>query len=254
MRLRTLIVEDEQPAANRLIQLLEESEHQFTIESVLDSVEETVSWFQKNPNPELVFMDIQLSDDLSFSIFNEVEIKCPIIFTTAFDEYALQAFRVNSIDYLLKPIDKKDLARALSKLENISMQNLIPGELGKILLNQVSQAQRSYRSRFLVKKGEQFLSVSVDEVRHITSENKITFIHTEDNKKYFVDHILEELENSLAPEHFFRLNRQCITALESIESIHSYFNGKLKVYLKGNVEPFVVSREKASQFKQWLNQ
>lgn len=256
MEVKALIIEDENPAATRLTGLIEEVAPYIEVLGVLDSVASSVAWFKSNDAPDIIFMDIQLSDDLSFSIFSQAEVRSPVIFTTAYDEYALQAFKVNSIDYLLKPIDREELINSIKKWQETRLQAplTITPDIGNALLTQVTGSSKAFRSRFLVKIGERLHSVKVEDATHFTSENKITFLHTMDKRKYFLDETLEQLSEVLDPGVFFRLNRQVIASIDSIGQIHSYFNGKLKVYLSNVEEPVIVSKEKAPVFKIWLNQ
>lgn len=255
MAFNTVIIEDEAPAAKRLQSLIGELEPDIRIVGNLTTVRDSVEWFKNNDAPDLVFMDIQLADDLSFSIFQQVDLRIPIIFTTAFDEYALQAFKVNSVDYLLKPIDKDDLSFSLNKWRSLRSSSplSVSKELGEALLESVADKKLAYKSRFLVKMGDKLISVKIEDVTYFTSENKNTFLHTKNGKKFYVDETIEQLSEILDPSEYFRLNRKAICHLDHIANIHSYFNGKLKVYLHSVTEPFIVSREKSASFKRWLN-
>ena len=255
--MKVLIIEDEAPAARRLQRLLHEAHPYMHVLRVLDNVADSIAWLKTHPQPDLIFMDIQLSDNLSFVIFENVEVESPVIFTTAYDEYALRAFKVNSIDYLLKPIEIQDLENSLKKLDRLKTGKLtVTPDLAHTLVRNVTEGGTTYKSRFLIKKGEQLISIPIGEVARFIYENKITFLVTWDNKKYLLDHPLDELEKILNPQNFFRLNRQCIAHIDAIQSIHSHFNGKLKVYLKdqNGAEGLMVSRDKAAIFKEWLNQ
>jgi DNA-binding LytR/AlgR family response regulator len=255
--MNVLIVEDEQPAARQLARLLREIDVEMDITGQTDSVAGTLSWLQQNVLPDLIFMDIQLSDDLSFAIFEQTQINCPVIFTTAYDEYALQAFKVNSIDYLLKPVDPEELKKSLEKLETIRQQNQKPfsSEFTQELAKNILHHKPIFKNRFLVKRGEQYLSIPVDDILYFVSEHKITYCITKEQLKFSIDHTLEELENLLDPQKFFRVNRQCMLQFDAIEKIHSYFNGKLLVTLQSRFDnEFTISKEKAMHFKSWLNQ
>lgn len=202
-------------------------------------------------------MDIQLSDGLSFEIFKHVDVNCPVIFTTAYDEYALQAFKVNSIDYLLKPINKEDLAKSLQKWEQLKQQfsGSIDSSVVENLLVHLSKEQQRYKSRFLLKSGQAYTSISVDNVAYFFSDRKLTFLMTHGGKKFIIDEPLEKLEKQLDPYRFFRLNRSFLASLDSIASVHKFFNGKLKIDLRPYIDNKVlVSREKVTAFKQWLDQ
>jgi DNA-binding LytR/AlgR family response regulator len=254
--MKVLIIEDEAPAARRLQQLLEAHDPTIQVVSILDSIEDAVQWLKDFPHPELIFMDIMLADGQSFEIFEQVEVRVPIIFTTAYDEYAIRAFKVNSIDYLLKPIEPLLLAQALNKYRFISQS---PGNIREVmesLLNQTkgADARQAFKSRFLIRSGDKFISVETSEVAWFNFEDKLTFLYTTKQKRYVLDHTLDELEKLIDPFLFFRLNRQYITSFSAIKSVHNYFNGKLKVYLTPEMENgIVVSKEKAHYLKLWLN-
>lgn len=255
--MRVLIVEDELPAARQLQRLIAELDDGLEIIGITESVARTVQWLREHEPPGLIFMDIQLSDDLSFAIFEHVEVKSPVIFTTAYDEYALQAFKVNSIDYLLKPVEKEELAKAIKKLgilKDFSRQ-LYPAELTAELASTILNRQPVFKNRFLVRRGEQFLSIPAEEIHYFVSEYKITYCITRDQLKFSIENTLEELEKLLDPKQFFRINRQCIVHYNAIDKIHNHFNGKLLIVLKTRYESdFTVSREKAASFKAWLDQ
>jgi DNA-binding LytR/AlgR family response regulator len=254
--MKVLIIEDEAPAARRLQVLLAECDPSIQVIAVIDSIEDTVAWLNSYPHPELIFMDIMLADGQSFEIFEQVEVRAPIIFTTAYDEYAIRAFKVNSIDYLLKPIEPMLLAQALNKYRFISQS---PGNIREVmesLLNHTKGADTrlAFKSRFLIRSGAQFISVESSEVAWFSFEDKLTFLYTTKQKRYILDHTLDELEKLIDPYLFFRLNRQYITSFNAIRSVHNYFNGKLKVYLTPEMENgIVVSKEKAHYLKLWLN-
>jgi DNA-binding LytR/AlgR family response regulator len=255
--MKVLIIEDEAPAARRLQQLLESHDPTMLVISIIDSIEDAVQWLKDFPHPELIFMDIMLADGQSFEIFEQVEVRAPIIFTTAYDEYAIRAFKVNSIDYLLKPVEPLLLAQALNKYRFISQS---PGNFREImeslLLSQTknTDARPAFKSRFLIRSGDKFISVETSEVAWFCFEEKLTFLYTVKQKRYMLDHTLDELEKLIDPFLFFRLNRQYITSFSAIRSVHNYFNGKLKVYLTPETENgIVVSKEKAHYLKLWLN-
>lgn len=249
--MRSVIVEDEKPAAKRLIRLLEEHKENFEILAVLDSIESAVAYFHKNPGADVVFLDIHLADGHSFEIFNHVQINAPIIFTTAYDEYALQAFGVNSIDYLLKPIDEDKLNRSLAKLKNLQ------GNSNLVKLDQLIDAFRTdkkYKSRFLIRQPENLLTVETYQVAYFMAIQKMVLLVTHENRTFPVDQTLEELDGLLDPGLFFRLNRQFIASLKAIDHISTIYSGKLKIRLKPPVkEDVFVSREKATEFKNWLD-
>lgn len=249
----TIIIEDEKPAARLLQRKLEK----FNIEVgvMLHSVEESIEWFSKNTHPDLIFLDIQLSDGLSFEIFEKMEIKSAVIFTTAYDEYALKAFKLNSIDYLLKPIDEDDLEAAISKYKtrlpkpetNLSLDF---EQIKKMLSNPF---EKNYKKRFTIKIGQHLKVISTDEIECIFSENKGTYIHTFDNRNYLLESTLEVLENELDPKEFYRISRKFIIPLKSVKEIVVYSNSRLKVILPSYKEDeVIVSREKVSDFKNWI--
>jgi DNA-binding LytR/AlgR family response regulator len=244
-----LIVEDEQPNVDRLSRLVNSIYPGVTISHV-DSVSESVLWFKTNNQPDIVLMDIRLSDGLCFEIFDQVKIDCPIIFTTAYDEYALNAFKVNGIDYLLKPIELEELQKAFKKVEhlNIKYQQISIDHLLKLI------KPSEYRSRFLISYRDGFKSIMVGDISYFYSEFKATKAMLLNGKVESLPQSLEELEQQLNPKLFFRVNRQFIVHIDSIKNLHNHFNGKLKIELKINsgVE-VIVSRSKAALLKEWLN-
>ena len=252
-----LILEDEAPAQRLLEQLLGELRPDWTMAACLDSVESAVSWFNSHPQPDVIFMDIQLSDGLAFDILEQVEIEGMIIFTTAYDEYALRAFKVNSIDYLLKPIKKSELADALQKFERYS-KNMFHSRNKSLdvaeLLKAVTEAKPRYRTRFLVSSGEVFFPLPVEEAAYMFSRNRITSAVTFGGKRQVIDFTLDSLEEQLDPEMFFRANRQFIVNIKAVYKVHTFFNGKLILETRPAFdEKVTVSREKAQRFKQWLD-
>lgn len=231
--------------------MLKEARPEVNIMAALDSIEATVNWLKGNGKPDVIFMDIHLSDGNSFLIFEQVEVKCPIIFATAYDEYAVRAFRVNSIDYLLKPILKEDLVRALDKLMFYS-QHRAPLDGLQQAIQSIKEARREYKQRFLVRYADRLIPLHVDKARYFCAEDKEVFIQTED-KKYAVDFTLDQLEELLDPKFFFRLNRKYIGQINSIDKIFNHLNGKLKLILSPvTMDEVFVSREKANEFKAWL--
>ncbi|MCZ8229911.1 LytTR family DNA-binding domain-containing protein [Flavobacterium sp.] len=252
----TLIIEDEKPAARLLQRKLEKLQINVTV--LLHSVEEAIEWFSNHPHPDLIFLDIQLSDGLSFAIFEAVEIKSAIIFTTAYDEYALRAFKLNSIDYLLKPIDEDDLEIAVNKYksrvpekapENPSLA-LDFEAIKKMLTNPF---EKNYKKRFTLKIGQHLKVISVDEIECFYSENKGTYLHTFDNRDYLLETTLEVLEQELDPAAFYRISRKFIIPLKAIKEIVVYSNSRLKIILPTyKAEEVIVSREKVADFKNWI--
>lgn len=252
----TIIIEDEKPAARLLQRKLEKLNIQ--VDVMLHSVEEAIDWFSNNEHPELIFLDIQLSDGLSFEIFDKVQIKSAVIFTTAYDEYALRAFKLNSIDYLLKPIDEDDLEVAVSKFKTrLPKQETGSRDFGmdfdqikKMLSNPF---EKNHKKRFTVKIGQHLKVISTDEIECFFSENKGTYLHTFDNRNYLIETTLELLEQELDPAAFYRVSRKFIVPLKAIKEIVIYSNSRLKVILPSYKEDeVIVSREKVSDFKNWI--
>ncbi len=247
-----IIIEDEKPAARLLQRKVEKLG--LEVNQMLHSVEESISWFQNNPHPDLIFLDIQLSDGLSFEIFENIDIKSAVIFTTAYDEYALRAFKLNSIDYLLKPIDEEDLETAVNKFKarNAATPNLsLDFEMiKKMLLNPID---REYKKRFTIKLGQQLKMITIDEVECFYSENKGTYLHTLDGRDYLLDSTLEQLESELDPKDFYRVSRKFIIPMKGIKEIQMHSNSRLKVILPTyKDDEVIVAREKVSDFKSWL--
>lgn len=247
-----IIIEDEKPAARLLERKIEKLG--YSIITLLHSVEESLLWFQNNSHPDLIFLDIQLSDGLSFEIFEQIDIKSAVIFTTAYDEYALRAFKLNSIDYLLKPIDEEELATAISKFANQfqvnSVSNLDFEAIKRMLVNPIS---KEYRKRFSVKIGQQIKVIDIAEIECLYSENKGTYIHTSDNRDYLIDSSLEVVEAELNPNDFFRISRKYIIPLQSVKEIQMYSNSRLKISLPTyKADEVIVARERVSDFKDWL--
>lgn len=247
-----IIIEDEKPSARLLQRKVEKLGFQIT--TLLHSVEEAINWFQNNSHPDLIFLDIQLSDGLSFEIFDAVDIKSAIIFTTAYDEYALRAFKLNSIDYLLKPIDEDDLEVAVNKFKarqpKAEVLSLDFETIKKMLVN---PEVKTYKKRFTIKTGQHLKMINIDEVECFYSENKGTYLHTLDNRNYLLDGTLEQLEMELDPKDFFRVSRKFIIPMKAIKDILVYSNSRLKVILPTYKEDeVIVSREKVSDFKNWI--
>lgn len=250
--MKVLIIEDEKPSARRLQRMLEKVG--VSVNQMLHSVEESVHWFENNEHPDLIFLDIQLSDGLSFEIFDTIEIKSSIIFTTAFDEYALQAFKLNSIDYLLKPIDEDELLVAVDKYKELKPQasnvQLNFDDIKKLLGNPI---EREYKKRFTTKIGQHLKMISVDEIECFYSENKGTYAHTTNGRSYLLDTTLENLEQELSPKLFFRISRKYYININAIKDIISYTNSRLELKLNSYSEQeVIVARERVKDFKLWL--
>lgn len=247
-----IIIEDEKPAARLLQRKVEKLG--LDVKTMLHSVEEAVNWFNSNVHPDLIFLDIQLSDGLSFEIFEQIEIKSAVIFTTAYDEYALRAFKLNSIDYLLKPIDEDDLEIAVNKFKarNIAAPSLsLDFEMIKKML--VNPMDREYKKRFTIKMGQQLKMIAIEEVECFYSENKGTYLHTLDNRDYLLDNTLEQLETELDPKLFYRVSRKFIIPMKAIKEIQLHSNSRLKVILPTyKDDEVIVARERVNDFKEWL--
>lgn len=257
--MRILIVEDETLAAKRIRKMVEEQEPDAEIVGITDSIESTVNFLNSQVQPDVILMDIELADGQSFEIFNRTEVKSTIIFTTAYDEYALRAFKVNSVDYLLKPVAADDLERAFSKLKNRNFETeSSPGiklDMETIVSALRSKEKNVFKKRFLVKQGQRLIPVDVAEIAFFYTEDKVSFIRSFNDQRYMVDFSLDELEELLDPEHFFRANRQFIISPKSLDGIHHHFNGKLKINLRPVAgDEVFVSRERAADFKKWLGE
>lgn len=252
-----LVIEDEAPAARRLQQLIKEIAPQAEVLDVIDSVESAVKWLHHHPTPDIIFMDIQLADGLSFDILEQVPIQSPVIFTTAYDDYAIRAFTLNSIDYLLKPVEKAALDQSLKKYENLIQQfrgSTSAQPALQELLQTLQFREKNYKTRFLVSISDKLFTIPVEEIAYFTSEDKVVLLVTQDQHRYLIDFSLDKLDTLLNPRHFFRLNRQYIARLSAINNIYNYFNGKLKVELQlSHNQEILVSREKATAFKEWLD-
>lgn len=250
--MNVIIIEDEKPAARRLSRML--AELNIEVQQMLHSVEESLNWLQNNKHPELIFLDIQLSDGLSFEIFEEIEVNSAIIFTTAYDEYALRAFKLNSIDYLLKPIDEDELANAVHqfKKKQPQKQDLMVNldDIKKLLINPVD---RKFKRRLSIKVGAHIKIISMDDIECFYSENKATYIFTNEKRSFLLDNSLETWQEQLDPAQFFRVNRTFIIHLNAIKDIIAYSNSRLKVILESYKEQeIVVSRERVKDFKSWI--
>jgi two-component system, LytTR family, response regulator LytT len=250
--MKVIIIEDEKPAARRLSRML--NEFDIVPIAMLHSVEEAVNWFHNNEHPDLLFLDIQLSDGLSFEIFDEIEVNSSIIFTTAYDEYALKAFKLNSIDYLLKPIDADELENAINQFKKLQFSTPKIDINLEQLKNLISPSSKNYKKRFTVKIGQHLKMISVESIECFYSENKATNIHTIDNRNYLLDDTLDTLEQKLQPELFFRVSRKYFVNINSIKDIISYNNSRLKLILQSyNESEIIVSRERVKDFKEWIS-
>lgn len=251
--MKILIIEDEKHNTSRLQRLLADISSEFEIVGVLETVKESVSWLEKRDLPDVILMDIRLSDGLSFDIFDKVVVVSPVIFTTSYDEYAIRAFKVNSIDYLLKPIEKEELEVALEKVEIGRKKSVTALELEQ-LLHLFREKSPVFRKRFLLPAFNGYKTISVDEISYFFTEQKITYLVAGGGNIEMLAQTMDELEDELDPDGFFRANRQFIIHIDSVSMIQNDSNGKAKVVLKQNSEmEIVVSREKAPLLKKWLD-
>ena len=257
--MKILIVEDEILLAKQLKSLVTGIEPAAEVVAHTISVQNTVQWLQENDAPELILMDIELADGQCFEIFKQITVKSPVIFTTAYDEFALQAFKVNSIDYLLKPIKEEDLQIALQKWKKLTQHTTtgnnidIEALVSQLLKNNTSHP--GFRDRFLVKQGQKMVSIALNDIAYFFAKNSVNFILTKKGQKFVVDYTLDDIEKGIDSQEFFRANRQFIISHDVIVAIHQWFNGKLKVELNlPTEEDVIVSRDKAPHLKTWLGQ
>lgn len=256
--MNVFIIEDEQLAVLKLTKLLAEVDPKVNVTGTAASITGAVSLLQESPAPELIFMDIELADGQSFEIFEQISVPAPVIFTTSYDEYAIKAFKVNSIDYLLKPVKKHELAASLKKHETIYGQGGKPDISAVAIDSLVEQLRKQiqpveYRNRFLVRHLSQWMPIEVGEIAYFYSEEGVTLFRTAANQKYSLDYALDELEQLLDPKQFFRANRQYLVSVSAVSQIHAYFNNKLKLTLKpATNEEVLISRERATDFKKWM--
>lgn len=253
--MRVLVIEDEQLAAERMVELLQMYDKTIEIVEVLDSVKNIVAWFKKNEQPDLIFMDIQLADGISFEVFNQVSVHSPVIFVTAYQEYAIKAFKVNSIDYLLKPLDYDELKSAMDKYHNLFRSGASQQVLQEDILNRVRRLlEKPYKNRFIIKVGEHLRPVYTEKIHYFLSKDKVTQLCTDENKIYIVDYSLDHLSEILDSEQFFRINRKSIINRQAITDIVVYSKTRLKIKLiTPTEEPMIVSRDKVLAFKEWLD-
>jgi two-component system, LytTR family, response regulator LytT len=258
--MKILIVEDEELAVKKIRKTLASVDTAAEVAGVTDSIVATVEWLENNPAPDLILMDIELSDGQSFEIFNRIKVTSAVVFTTSYDEYALKAFKVNSIDYLLKPVQKEDLEAALQKYRQlkdhyaaatpaapaVNMDNLARELFMKL-------QQKEFRKRFLVKNAQKLVSIEVEDIAYFFSDGRLNFFKTFDNKKFVVDYTMDELEEMLNPERYFRISRSFYISVTSVAQIHEYFGNRLMLQLKPEVDKeAIVSREKVADFKKWM--
>ncbi len=253
--MQILVIEDEKLAAERLVSLITDIEPTAQVLKSIESIKAAVKWFNANPHPDLIFMDVQLADGLSFEIFEKVNVDVPVIFTTAYNEYALRAFKVNSIDYLLKPIDKEELRSSINKYLKLNRNVSQNVALQPQLLKQVMEIIRNpHKSRFVVRIGEHIKTIAIEDVAFFYSSEKSSFIRSISGRDYAIDYSLEQLEAELDPRKFFRVSRQFIVAMATIKDIIAYSGNRLQLnVMGGDQEEILVSREKVTDFKKWLD-
>lgn len=252
---KVLLIEDEKPAAEWLQQLILKVDPRISILAVIDSVSGAEEWFERHHAPDLVFMDIQLADGLSFEIFERIKVPCPVIFTTAYEEYAIKAFKVNSIDYLLKPIAWNELEAAFRKFAQQTSNTTAIQPVSIELLNKVKDMMRKqYKTRFVIKVGDHLKSIPVEEIVFFYSLEKASYLCTSDFRTYLVDYSLDRISEMIDEQRFFRINRRYILSSQSIADIVVYSNSRLKIKLKKpDQESIIVSRDKVHEFKEWLD-
>ena len=245
-----LIIEDEKIAAEKLSGLINSYDQTIDIVGVIQSVKKAVEWLNTNEAPDLIFMDIQLADGLSFEIFEQTIVKTPVIFTTAYDEYALKAFKVNSIDYLLKPISQSELDQAIDKYKESNTLKEIPSQVFDNIMHLLT---KKYKTKFVIKVGEHIKVFTIEDVQCFYSMEKYTFLQNNEGRDYAISYSLDQVENLIDPAKFFRINRRFLVSFLAISNIVSYSNSRLRINLKSNdSEDLIVSREKVQDFKKWL--
>lgn len=254
--MKVLIIEDEQAVARRLVKLVAEMEPGFEILEVIDSVEDAVNWLNNNKMPDLLFMDIHLADGISFEIFDQVQVDAPVIFTTAYDNYAIRAFKVNSVDYLLKPLNREELHKAMDKF--LAMKNagedVHPGVDYKRLAALISGEQKPLQTRMLVRFGQKFKSIEIKDVACFYTDDKTVYLHTFGDKRYPIDERLDSLEEVLDPDQFFRVNRGAIVNFDAIDEMEAYSKSRVHMTLKKPLDmDFVSSTVRSGAFKNWLS-
>ncbi|HBC78300.1 MAG TPA: DNA-binding response regulator [Bacteroidales bacterium] len=250
--MNVLVVENEHPAADKIVRLLKKLDKSIKVIDVIETVEDAINRLQENPQPDLILMDIQLDDGLCFEIFDTVNVDIPVIFTTAYDEYTLKAFKVNSIDYLLKPVDEESLRLALVKFKRL---NADKDPFRRDFRQLIHEFRNQYKSRFLIRIGDKFRSVQAGEICHFHIAERNVFLTDYNGRDYGINNSLDQLQEMLDPRKFFRINRECIVNIDSISLMYSYSSSRLQLTLKGQEqnELFVVSRDKVSEFKKWID-
>jgi len=252
--MRILIIEDEFYASKRLKSMILDELPDATILDVLDTVEDSIAWLASHVEPNLIFCDIQLADGLSFQIFEKIQVKCPIIFTTAYDDYALNAFKVNSVDYLLKPIEKIAMQTAIQKYQEIYPNENRVNFNWRDITQEMFNPQSQCKQRFLIKKGSSYTYLNTQDIKLVFSDDGLSFCIDSEQSRHLIDKSLDTIEKDLDPNAFFRINRKNIVALSSIKKAHAYLNSRLKLEIDVHTEEeLVVSREKVKKFKDWLD-
>ncbi len=251
--MNVIIIEDEKPSARRLKRML--SEHNIEVITMLHSVSESIEWFLNNEHPDLIMLDIQLSDGLSFEIFESVNVKSAIIFTTAYDEYALKAFKLNAIDYLLKPIDSDELSHAIHQhQEKFKANKSSSFDIESIRNLLHNSAEKTYKKRFTIKVGQHIKIINQNNIECFYSQDKATYLHTNNHRDYLIDYTLEDVKIEINPKLYYKVNRKFIIKIDAIKDIISYTNSRLEIKLNSyNEEPIIVSREKVKDFKNWIS-
>jgi len=248
--LKVLIVEDELPAATRLKKMILDADPTAEIMDVVESVEDAVAWFNTYEHPDVAFFDIQLADGISFDILKKTNVKSSVVFTTAYDYYAIKAFKVNALDYLLKPINKDELINAIKKVKESNKQEI---DIKALLQNYAPKQSQAYKERFLSKIGEQLKFIPIEQTAYFMSAEGSTYLHTKDGNRFLIDDKLDTVEEQLNPKNYYRINRKLIVGIESIGKIKTHFNSRLKIELCPNcTEEVIVARERVSEFKVWL--
>ena len=249
--MRVLIIEDEQPASQKLIRLIKEIDSSIEIAGIIESVEQATNWLCNNPHPELIFMDIQLEDGICFEIFENCTIKTPVIFTTAYNEYSLKAFKVNSVDYLLKPIVFEELKNAIEKFKTVHFQKVDFTKIESF----INELQPKTKERFLIKIGEHYRSIQLSGINCFFIKERCNFINVDNGKIYAIDYSLDKIEDIIDPKMFFRVNRNFIVNFSAIHDIIAYSSNRLKIVLTNRAEKdeILVSRERVAEFKEWMD-
>jgi DNA-binding LytR/AlgR family response regulator len=252
--MKILIVEDEELAVKKLQKTLAAVDDTAEVVGTAECIKSAVEWLQNNPAPDLILMDIELSDGQSFEIFNLIEVKSPVIFTTSYDEFALKAFKVNSVDYLLKPVQKEELQAALNKFKKLKEDSKADLNIESLVKELQQKLQpKEFRKRFLVKHAQKLVSIEITDIAYFYSDGRLNFFKTTDNKKFVVDYTMDELEEMLDPERYFRISRSFYVSIDSVDKIDDYFGNRLILSLKPAVDKeSLVSREKVTEFKKWM--